>query len=69
MISFVTYFSSAEGDDGYIVIDGQKTAASAFTGGPTLESGTYKLDANGIEKADEIDDDSNLENECIVVLD
>lgn len=46
MISFVVYFSTAQDKLGYVVLDGHGTAQAEFTGGPTLQPGTYRVEEN-----------------------
>jgi len=42
MINFVAYFSTAEDQLGYVLLDGHGTAPAEFSGGPVLGPGTYR---------------------------
>lgn len=43
MIDFVAYFSTADDQLGYILLDGHGSAPAQFTGGPGLAHGTYRF--------------------------
>jgi hypothetical protein len=47
MIDFVAYFSTAQDEVGYVVLDGYGTTDSDLTRGPELPNGTYRIE-NGV---------------------
>jgi len=44
MIDFVAYFSTAQDELGYIVLDGYGTSAAEFIGGPSIAEGVYRVE-------------------------
>jgi hypothetical protein len=46
MISFVAYFSSAQDEDGFVIMNGHGSAPAEFSGGPAIASGTYRVEGN-----------------------
>ena len=56
MISFVAYFSSAEDEDGFVVMNENGSAPVEFTGGPALESGTYRIEGNQLVRVEPVAD-------------
>lgn len=46
MTEFVAYFSTAQEQLGYVVLDGHGTSTSDFVGGPPLASGIYRLEGD-----------------------
>jgi hypothetical protein len=43
MIEFVAYFSTAQDELGYVVLDGYGSADTELSGGTPLASGTYRV--------------------------
>ncbi|MCL4768631.1 MAG: hypothetical protein KJZ80_20640 [Hyphomicrobiaceae bacterium] len=56
MISFVAYFSTAEEAEGFVVMNGHGSAPAEFTGGPEIESGTYRIEGDELVR---VESDSN----------
>jgi len=52
MISFVAYFSSAQDEEGFVVLNGYGSAPAEFTDGPAVESGTYRVEGNNLVRVD-----------------
>jgi hypothetical protein len=44
MINFVSYFSTAQDELGYVVLHGYGTIESKLMGGPELAQGVYRLE-------------------------
>ena len=44
MIDFIAYFSTAQDELGYVVLERHGTVPANFLGGPALPSGTYRLE-------------------------
>ena len=52
MISFVAYFSSAQDEDGFVVLNGHGSAEAEFTGGPEIQSGVYRVEGDGLVRVE-----------------
>ena len=60
MISFVAYFSSAQDEEGFVVMNGHGSAPAELSGGPEIASGTYRVEGNALVRVET--DASSAEN-------
>ena len=56
MISFVAYFSSAQDEEGYVVLGDEGSAPAEFTDGPAIEGGVYRVEGNGLVRVETVSD-------------
>jgi hypothetical protein len=52
MIDFVAYFSTAQDQVGYVIIDGHGNVAADAFAGPRLPEGTYRVEAGALVQID-----------------
>jgi hypothetical protein len=48
MIDFVAYFSTAQAELGYIILEEHGSISADMSGGPMLPSGTYRVEGGGL---------------------